>query len=41
MNVKLGLSLMGRNTVKLYENKADNRIMGDKVIKDWRKLHND
>jgi hypothetical protein len=43
MDAKLGLSLWGRNTLRVFENRVLRKIFGPKREKDgsWRKLHND
>jgi hypothetical protein len=43
MGAKLGLSLWGRNRLRIFENRVLRRIFGPKREEDgsWRKLHDD
>jgi PAS domain-containing protein len=43
MSAKLGLSLWGRNTDRVFENRVLRKIFGPKREEDrlWGKLHND
>ena len=44
MDVKLGRSLREEHTLRMFENRVLRRIFGlkgDRVIGEWRKLHND
>jgi hypothetical protein len=43
MGAKLGLSLWGRNRLRVFENRVLRKIFGPKREEDgsWRKLHND
>jgi hypothetical protein len=43
MGARLGLSLWGRNTDRVFENRVLRKIFGPKREEDgsWRKLHND